>query len=492
MSKKEEKKIKILVHADSPDVATGFGTVTRNIFRYLANTGKYDITIFGVNDRGGWKDPVKHPYKIYPTVSPASRGMDVYGRMRLLNIIRGADADIRPPFDIIFTLNDPFIYEERIPGIEQGTLRAISEIGRVYREKFSPDTWYKIISYWPVDSEVKENWVHEAVDVADVSVAYTNFGKEELEIFSGNEHEVDVIYHGTDTENFFPISEKEKAYFRKQFFQGKLDDEAFIVGIVARNQMRKDIPRAMRIFKEFQKKRPQSILYIHAKETDAWGSLKEYARQLGLEYGKDWMTPAAFNENIGFPIEALNKIYNVIDVHMSTSLGEGWGLPITEAMATKTVNIAPLHTSIPEIFGVGGLRNVDIEDANKLNEENELRGMPVKAGSTLSEFVTFGPEDYERFRPVVNVDDAVKKLVWLHDNPKERKAIAERAYTWVQQYSWNNVVKDWDNLIQETYHQLEEERQNAELKPKKTGTNKKTDKSKTFTGELSQREGSET
>jgi hypothetical protein len=112
--KKETKKIRIFAHCDSPDVATGFATVSRNIFQYLARTGKYDITIFGINDRGGWKDPDIHPYKIYPTLSPVGMSRDVFGRMRLINILRGADKDVRPGFDIVFTLNDPFIYEETL------------------------------------------------------------------------------------------------------------------------------------------------------------------------------------------------------------------------------------------------------------------------------------------------------------------------------------------------------------------------------------------
>jgi glycosyltransferase involved in cell wall biosynthesis len=309
----------------------------------------------------------------------------------------------------------------------------------VYREKFDPDTWYKTVSYWPVDSELKENWVTDSVALADRSVAYTNFGKEEVDMYLEDKKKIDVIYHGTDTENFHPISAKEKAYFRKQFFQGKLDDEAFVVSVVARNQMRKDLPRVMKIFKEFQKRRPQSILYLHAKESDAWGSLREYARQVGLEYMKDYWVPGNFNENQGFPVEALNKIYNVADVHLSASLGEGWGLPLTEAMAAKTINIAPLHTSIPELFNVEGMRNEDI-DMESLSEK-EIRGIPVKAGSTSSEFVTFGPEDYERFRPLMNVDDAVSKLMWVYENPDKVKEIEERAYEWVQQHSWLNMAK---------------------------------------------------
>jgi glycosyltransferase involved in cell wall biosynthesis len=128
-------------------------------------------------------------------------------------------------------------------------------------------------------------------------------------------------------------------------------------------------------------------------------------------------------------------------------------------MAAKTINIAPLHTSIPELFNVEGMRNEDI-DMESLSEK-EIRGIPVKAGSTSSEFVTFGPEDYERFRPLMNVDDAVSKLMWVYENPDKVKEIEERAYEWVQQHSWLNMAKKWDDLFQDVYNNLEKERQHG-------------------------------
>src|SRR5690606_13443813 len=147
--------------------------------------------------------------------------------------------------------------------------------------------------------------------------------------------------------------------------------DTFIVTIVGRNQIRKDIPRAMKIFKEFQKRRPDSFLYLHAQEKEAWGSLEEVALQLNLRHGRDWSYPTDFIANKGFPTDVVNAIYNVSDVLLTATQGEGWGLPITEAMATKTINLAPSHTSIPELLG------------------NE-RGLMYKAGSTATEWINHG------------------------------------------------------------------------------------------------------
>ena len=387
---------------------------------------------------------------------------DFYGRIRFINIIRGADRNFfTPPWDIIFTLNDPFIFEEPVLTPEIGMMDALKDLQALYKKDLAPEAHFKTVSYWPVDSSLKENWITHAIGLPDYSVAYTNYGKAEIEKTNNKMEKpmklnLDVIYHGTDVKSFFPISDEEKREFKKKFFRkAKIDtDRTYIVGMVARNQMRKDIPRAMKIFKEFQKRRPDSMLYIHAKENDVWGSLGEYARNLILELGKDWIFPGNFNENVGYPTDALNKIYNVMDVQLHTTQGEGWGNCITEAMSAGTLNIAPNITSIPELFNTQGDNIEDLADL----ETKEIRGIPLKTLSTTSEWATYGPTDYERIRPLTNVEDGVRKLLWAYDNPDKAKVIADRAREWIQQYSWGNIGKKWDEYLQKVYTNLEEER----------------------------------
>lgn len=459
---KKDRKIRILFHSDSPRCSTGFGRIIFGIANYLAKTGKYDIDIFGVNDLGFLDpDPEKYPYRILPAMIPGIAG-DFYGRIRFINIIRGADRNFfTPPWDIIFTLNDPFIFEEPVLTPEIGMMDALKDLQALYKKDLAPEAHFSICSYWPVDSSLKENWITHAIGHPDYSVAYTNYGKAEIEKANNKlekplKFNLDVIYHGTDTKSFHPISKEEKLEFKKKFFKkAKIDPErTYIVGMVARNQMRKDIPRAMKIFKEFQKRRPDSMLYIHAKENDVWGSLGEYARNFNLELGKDWIFPGNFNENVGYPTEALNKIYNIMDVQIQTTLGEGWGNCISEAMSAGTLNLAPNITSIPEIFGTEGNNIEDLADL----ETKEIRGIPLKASSTTSEWATYGPTDYERIRPLTNVDDAVKKLLWVYDNPEKAKVIADRAREWIQQYDWELIGKKWDEYFTMMYNDLEKER----------------------------------
>ena len=457
------KKIKILVVGDSPACATGFGNVIHGIFKPLVETGRYEVDIFGINDRGGWKDSKEYPYRIWPAMLPGIQD-DVYGRARFINILRGGNREVRPSWDIVFTLNDPFIFEAPMMVFNKGLMEMIRHIYDLYREKAKPDMWFKTVSYWPVDSSIKENWVEKAIGLSDYSVAYTKYGKREIEKSNNkcnkpSDKLIDVIYHGSDVKSYFPAPKEEVENFKKQFFKDAIQPSTFIVGCVARNQMRKDLPRVMKIFREFQKRRPDSFLYIHAQETDVWGSLIEYARNFNLEHGKDWTFPGGFDPNIGYPRKTLNLIYNMMDVQLYTSLGEGWCLPLVEAMSAKTLNLAPNITSIPEIFDTEG---DDMEDLTKIGISQNIRGIPLKSGFTSSEWATYGPDDYERLRPLTNVDDAVKKLVWIYDNQDKVQGIVDRAYNWVQQFSWDKIAHEWDNYFQKVYNGLLVERKQGE------------------------------
>ena len=454
-----EKYIRMLVWGDSPTVATGFGTVIRGIFTHLANTQRYLIDIIGINDRGGWHDPEEFPFRIYPAYSIGNQ--DYYGRHRFVMVLTGKDKDIKMPYDIVFTLNDPFILEQSLVSSGLGTIALIKSLEDRYQREMKPRVWFKTVSYWPIDSPIKDNWLEKSIALPDQSIAYTEYAKEEIlkaESHLQNKTEIEkrlsVIYHGVDLDTYKPLPLEEKKAFRQEYYSGKVHEDTFLIGIVARNQMRKDIPRAMKIFREFLKRRPNSFLYIHAKETDSWGSLREYARQFGLREGDEWGFPANFDENTGYPLEAMNAIYNTFDCTFSTTLGEGFGMPIVEAMAINLPVIAPNHTSITEIFGVpkGKIDSMDTLDLTK------VRGIPLNNGTTASEWATYGPNDFERFRPLTNIEDAVKKLIWVYDNPEKAKQIAQNGHDWVQQYSWKAIAQKWDEVFTKVYNDLEKER----------------------------------
>jgi glycosyltransferase involved in cell wall biosynthesis len=152
----------------------------------------------------------------------------------------------------------------------------------------------------------------------------------------------------------------------------------------------------------------------------------------------------------------VNSIYNVADLCVTTTLGEGWGFITTEAMACKTPILAPNITSIIDIFD-----SRDFDYSEHQLETGQLRGIPVKSGFNNSEWICLGLGDNERVRPLTNVDDMVEKMLWVKNNPIATRVIVERAYKWVQGLTWDTIVSQWEKVFDTAYEALEKDRELA-------------------------------
>jgi len=403
----KQKKIKVLAYLDAPTCATGFGTVSRNILMGLQSTGLYDINVLGINY---WGDPHEYPFKIWPVGTNSEN--DPYGRKKIFNMIRKMD------FDILFFLQDTFILDF-LPELHT----VLNQAGKKF----------KSICYYPIDGRPKKQWLTN-VDACDYTVAYSEFGKRESMKANPDIKEPQIIPHGTNITDFFVVSEQQRKSFRAQYF-GALAD-TFIFTNVNRNQQRKDIPRTILAFSEFKKQVKNSTLYLHmAKEDQGW-NIPNVLEYYGLDITKDVILPENFGPNQGYPLNIVNLIYNASDCVLSTTLGEGWGLAWTEAMATKTPVIMPDNTSLSE----------NIDDEN---------GWLVKSGSNNSLF-TIVPHDNDIVRPLVDVDDLVKTMLEIYNNPGEAKRRANNAYNWVTtKMSWEgNIVPKWVELFNKAYEEL--------------------------------------
>jgi glycosyltransferase involved in cell wall biosynthesis len=400
------KKIKLLYYGDAPNVATGFASVSRNILTGLHATGKYDITVLGVNHHG---DPHPYPFPIWPI---GNGSQDPYGRQRAADMMMNPGLE----FDVLFMLQDSFILQ----------------FMRDVMPKLKTVKKFTSVVYFPIDGIPKKEWV-EAMSLFDECVTYTEFGKKEsILAFPDIAGKLRVIPHGANSSDFYPLPQEEAVQFRRSYF-GQLASK-FIVTNVNRNQQRKDIPRTIASFKLFQEQRPNSVLYLHMAARDQGWNLPEVIKAYGLQLGRDVVLPGGdFGPNQGYPIEVVNKIYNTSDVIVSSTVGEGWGLSTTEAMATKTPIIFPRNTSLEEILG-----------------ENEERGLLVDCGKNPSQFTVL-PMDNEVVRPLMDVESMVEKLIYCHDKKEEVANKAEEAYNWVTStLDWQkNIVPVWDKLITE-------------------------------------------
>jgi D-inositol-3-phosphate glycosyltransferase len=415
------RKIKILYYGDSPTCPTGFGNVAKNILEQLQATGNYEISIMGINFYGDPEESSKFPeYKIYP--AGVNNQQDVYGRQRLLDLLR----DRTKNFDILFTLQDTFIMAtigEAIKKLRDGVI-----IEKDGKKIFQKGRGFKWVFYYPIDAVPEKEWIEKSVKFADVAVPYTHYAKNKSKQHIDRKYE--VIYHGVDKNTFYPMSDNEKGEFSNKFFKDNNLKGHFLITNINRNQERKGLLYTLLAFKLFRTIIPNSVLYTHCDVmNDRGGNLIKVATRLGITENWLYPNPDTYKTGYSFPASYINGIYNLSDINISTTLGEGWGLSVSEAMACKTLNIFPDNTSLTEILA-------------------QERGLLYKSGNPPTQILMNGPLDNSLIRPIPNVEDLVEKMLWAYSHPDACKEITENAYKWMNEtILWENIGSQWDNLI---------------------------------------------
>lgn len=427
-----QQTIKVLALCDY-GCSTGFGQVASNIMQRLNATGKYEITVVGINyDPAIDIDLNRWPGRIIPAVTVSDMyNIDVYGRQKFLNELG------KGKYDLVFIIQDTFII--------QTIVEQINETRNALEHKFAT------IMYYPIDAAPKKEWIEQCVSQIDFPVPYTNYARKESVAVWPEVADLlqEPIYHGTNLKDFYPIEDKAVIKdFRHQYFNGEADD-AFLITNVNRNQPRKDVMRSLMILSELKKRGHKNAkMYLHMAHEDSGGNILVMANHFGLSLNDDFILPSpkAFTVNQGLPIEVINLIYNASDMVLSTTLGEGWGLSITEAMATKTPLVVPNNTSLTEMCA-------------------DNRAYLVPSGASSSMWFCLGGNDNERLRPLMDVSsaaDAIEKVM------QGRLPDIDGAYAWANKYSWDYVCESWLQVFDRAYKHA----QTLQAQPAQTGMNR--------------------
>jgi len=397
--------MRLLYWGDSPTVDTGFGVVASNILTRLHAMG-HEIIVLGINFYGEPYDHVKFPFPIYPVDKGSIDNMYGYQKFWFL------ESQIKP--DLIFMLNDPWCIEKLM------SLRPET-----------PDRYTKLLAYYPTDGgPMKPEWV-EMLGKFDAQVCYSNYAERVVIESNGNKRPKNLyqVYHGVDTEIFRPINQSEAR------IQLGIPVDAFVVGMVARNQYRKRFDILCKAFAEFAKDKPEAKLYIHTAIHDVGWDIADLIKQTGV--------PAILTEGItaskGVPATGLNTIYNTFDVNALISMGDGFGLPVAESMATACPQLVSGHSCLQELVEGHG-------------------GLTVKTAAWMMHtggFNTWGG--------LSDVGDIVDKLNVLYANKELRMRLAEQAFSFITQekFTWDFAANEFNRIIKKIFHIWEVENGNT-------------------------------
>jgi glycosyltransferase involved in cell wall biosynthesis len=203
--------------------------------------------------------------------------------------------------------------------------------------------------YFPVDSEPIEPRVASTVRNAFARIVFSKSACHELDALG-----MDYYYapHCVDTNIYKPYPKQESRLMLR------LPTDCFLAGMVAANTgwlSRKSFPQALEAFAMLARKYDDVRLYIHsAAGGDPNGNsidLPGLINALGLQ--RHAFLIDAYSYLIGMPMEHMARIYSAMDVLLSPSMGEGFGIPILEAQACGVPVITGGWTSMPEITFAG-------------------------------------------------------------------------------------------------------------------------------------------
>jgi glycosyltransferase involved in cell wall biosynthesis len=448
-------KPKLLCLCDSPTIHTGFGRVAQALIeRWKPHFERIDI--HAINYDGDtplpdspWAGPkvrllrARHPW--YTTEH----------LQRFLNAILAGD------YTHVWIMQDLFLLS---PNGFPGAFRQVCQKKGV-----------RSLLYYPVDGPLDPEWT-DMLRAVDVPVAYTEFGAvsalkalhERLKNppdekvshtlasaydalrpaddwfrnFLGATH----IPHGVDT-RVFHTPQTDRNEVRAKLFGDWIKPTDFLMVNVNQNSRRKAVWASLVLLAEMKKTMGVSParLLLHCPPVFDGIDLEAIGRQLGLNYGVDWAHTGNTWTKANIPQwteEQIRDLYHAADLTLTTSLGEGWGLSITESLATGCPVAAPDHTSCREIWQIltGEIAGPEL---SPFGQDLGLDPAEYASGDDifmlpLGEPVVVGES---RVRSTIHASASATNIHhWRSSSPGHRVALSHTALAWLD---WDRIASEW-------------------------------------------------
>jgi glycosyltransferase involved in cell wall biosynthesis len=318
----------VSVVSNSPYLPTGYGIQAGYLVDRLKRDG-VDVAALSNYGLDGINSKLMTPYG---EISHYARGFDPYSNdviamnhaHHVLNASKGSKTSLR---DILFTLYDVWVFKgEAFAGVNQ------------------------IVSWTPLDHITIPPLVLQWLQKSNVlPIAMSPHGKRQME---ENGLECEYVPHAVDTKVMKPTATVNGMNTRK--FMGVGEDD-FLVGMNAANKAsglihRKAFAENIMAFSIFAKNRPDAKLYLH---TDPFGgaggwNLFVLCESLGLR-PEQIIFPDIADYRYGISQEVLAGFYTAMDVMLTASFGEGFGVPTIEAQACGTPVVGSNWAATPDL-----------------------------------------------------------------------------------------------------------------------------------------------
>ena len=378
----------ITILSDSPFIPTGYSDQSKQLANYLTEKG-HEVHFLANSYQGTTlsnatlDDGTKFDFKIYGS------GYQAYFADKISQHLKDTKSDI------FFILLDTFMLYPWFLDID-----------------FSPA---QTIFWYPSDGGggMPVN-CDQILRKVQKPIAMAQYGQKQVKDY----YNIDAghVPHGTDPNLFRRVSDVDKEILKAKYgLQGK-----FVIGVVARNQPRKFLDRTMKTMNILKDRIPNAVLFLHLDPNDPAQifNIRGLIARYNLENRVIFSGMSALK---GFPRADMNDVYNVMDCFFLSTSGEGFGIPIIEAMSAEIPVVATDYTTTPELvinnnsgFGVklAGVDTIDMFKTN-LKDYDSLAANGTLTGS------------WEVERAFCDINDAANKIETLYKNPELCKQLGE-------------------------------------------------------------------
>ena len=382
-------KLKLLMCADDPDSNLSYGILSRMLIDEIHQD--YDIHYLSLQYPMG-KPINMGKYTKYPAHNQGERNPTF-----LLTLFKNLNPDIFwTNFDIQHYINvDKFV--------PPGT----SWIGWVPWDNHDTDQVPR---------------AQQAFRKVDTRIAISKFGYEFLN--SNGVRIDDWIYNCINTNVFKPLKEDDPRLLKFKELNPWLTEDIKILLFVGRPNWRKRIMHMLGIMKELVDRGNKNFrLFLHSNLDDPARTvdIRELIDAFGL---KDYIIASQFYWDMGIPEEDLQILYNIADLYLAPHGGEGFGMPIVEAMACGTPFVASDITTTREFAGENNERGVPLPVHYPLDENRRIR------------------KDRGVSRPYPNIKESADIIEQLLMDEKRLKRMGQNGIKWAHENCSPQVIAE--------------------------------------------------
>jgi hypothetical protein len=345
------KRKKILFQSDFSLAKTGFGRNSRALLKYLYSTDKYDITHYSCGMTYDHPELKKTPWKSVGSLPNNQQELD--------------------------QLN-------RDPNLARMASYGAHFIDRVINEE-KPDVYFAVQDIWGVDFAIEKKWFSKISSVIWTTLdslpilqsaitnatkiknywIWSNFATKALHKL-GYSH-IKTVHGCLEDKDFYRLSDFERKELRKN---NNLPENAFIIGFVFRNQLRKSVPNLLQGYALWKKENPgieNTYLLFHTHWGEGW-NIHKLASEIGVNpqeilttyickncgqyeikpfIGQDLnckycgaeKSQTTTNVGLGITESQLNEVYNFMDTYCHPFTSGGQEIPIQEAKLTELITL---------------------------------------------------------------------------------------------------------------------------------------------------------